>query len=180
MNERALRELDGPMARLADGDRSAFDEVYRLLAAPMRVFCTKILREHTAAEDAAQRALLKVFERASEYDCKRPAIAWALAIAGWECRTALRQQKRQRIGPEAAAYEVIDGASGPEEALVDADLLTSALASLEQLSAADQQTLAQAFAEQSAAEAEGPTFRKRKQRALERLRSTWRRLYEHD
>ena len=39
----------------------------------------------------SQAAMMKILERAGEYDKQRPAVPWALGIAGWECRTLLKR-----------------------------------------------------------------------------------------
>lgn len=63
----------------------------------------------------------KILERPADYDAKRPALPWALAIAGWECRTLHRTQKRRREDPEQAV-----GGTGHVD--VEADILARDLA----------------------------------------------------
>src|SRR4051812_36910792 len=91
------------MRRLADGDRSAFEPVYASLWAPLRAFCRRALPADDA-DDAAQHALLKVFDRASSFEPERDALTWALALAAWECRTLRKRRMRAReVGVEAAS-----------------------------------------------------------------------------
>ena len=166
------------MTRLGDGDRSAFDEVFRTLWPRVLAFCVHVLSGrtgHADSEDVAQRALLKVFERASEYDSSKPAISWVLAIAGWECRTALKSQSRRKESPQEAIASRADERATPEECILHLDFLASLETILVELSPADRATLATAFEQESSESASGPSFRKRKQRALERLRQAWRR-----
>src|SRR5436190_20458326 len=80
-------ELDALMARLADGDRSVFTLVFKRLWPPTLRLCNSLLRHEADASDAAQQAMQKVLERASDYDPQRPALPWALTVAAWECRT---------------------------------------------------------------------------------------------
>jgi RNA polymerase sigma-70 factor (ECF subfamily) len=115
----------------------------------------------------------KILVRASDYDPTRPALPWALAIAGWECRTLGRQRSRRRevTGvPEHAAE------APAEEELTRRDLVQAALGAMDQLSATDQETLMATFWDQ-AAEVTGATLRKRRERAIGRLRDAFRRLY---
>src|SRR5258708_5693190 len=65
------------MVRLADGDRSAFSPLYKLLWPVLRAFVHGQLPP-SDAEDVAQDALLKVFASASRFDPARDALAWAL------------------------------------------------------------------------------------------------------
>src|SRR5260221_8860872 len=156
-------ELDALMARLADGDRSAFTPVFRTLWTPMLRFCRTLARSDADAADAAQAAMEKILERASDYDRARPAMPWALAIAGWECRTLLRRSSRRREAPEDAAPEPAQ--EFPEEAMVHRDLARAALDALGELSPEDRETLIATFTEE-AASVSGATLRKRRQRAL--------------
>jgi RNA polymerase sigma-70 factor, ECF subfamily len=166
-------ELDVLMARLADGDRSAFTPVFERLWAPTLRLCTSVLKNDADAADAAQQAMTKILERASDYDPVRPALPWALGIAGWECRTTLRRRTRRRESPAEALPEA--ATPGFEDDLQDADLARAALQALGQLSDADRSTLEASFWE--TAPASGPTMRKRRERALVRLRDAMRRLY---
>lgn len=170
-------ELDALMARLADGDRSAFTPVFRALWTPMLRFCRTLARNDADASDAAQAAMQKILERANDYDAKRPAMPWAFAIAGWECRTLLRKNARRRETREDAAPEPVQEL--PEEEFVQRDLVRAALEALGELSPDDRETLVATFSEE-AASVSGATLRKRRQRALERLRNAFRRLYGLD
>src|SRR6187549_2229779 len=88
--------LDAALARVADGDRSAFAEVFAALHGPIERLCRSMLKSDADAADASQEALCKILERASDYDRSRAALPWALAIAAWECRTILRKRMRRR------------------------------------------------------------------------------------
>jgi len=80
-------DIDGLMARLAEGDRSVFTLVFTRLWEPTLRLCQSLLKNEADASDAAQEAMQKILERAGDYDSSRPAMPWALAIAAWECRT---------------------------------------------------------------------------------------------
>src|SRR5882724_3572238 len=121
-------ELDALMARLADGDRSAFTPVFRALWTPMLRFCRTLAKSDADAADAAQAAMQKILERANDYDKRRPAMPWAFAIAGWECRTLLRKSSRRRETPEDSAPEPVHELA--EEDFVQRDLVRAALEAL--------------------------------------------------
>ncbi len=167
-------ELNALMARLADGDRSVFTLVFRRLWPPTLRLCHSLLRHEADASDAAQLAMQKVLERASDYDPRRPALPWALAIAAWECRTIRRRQGRRREVPAEAAGDI--AGADTEDELVDRALTRAAITALGELSDADRDTLLATFWDE-AASTSGATLRKRRERALARLRDTWRRLY---
>ncbi|HUJ26393.1 MAG TPA: sigma-70 family RNA polymerase sigma factor [Myxococcales bacterium] len=161
------------MVRLADGDRSAFRPAFAMLWPQLRTFSVRLAGE-ADGEDAAQAALLRVFARAGEYDRDRDALAWALGIAAWECRT-LRKRRERRREQLALALDVADaaaaGASSPEDAAVERELREAAESILGTLRPIDIETIAAAA---SGRRAQGATFRKRLERALARFRLAWR------
>jgi RNA polymerase sigma-70 factor (ECF subfamily) len=166
--------LDPLLARLADGDRSVFREVFRRLWPPTLRLCVSLVKHEADGADAAQQAMVKILERASDYDRERPALPWALAIAAWECRTLNRWRARRREAPVDSADRAL--AVEAEHELVNRDLLRAALTSLGELSEIDRETLLATFWEEDSSTS-GATLRKRRERALERLRLKFRRLY---
>ena len=174
--------LDALMARLADGDRAVFSRVFERIHGPIQRLCFSLLKHEADAADVTQEAMQKIFQRASDYDSTRPAMPWALAIAGWECRTLLRKRGRRREAPETDAPETGDtqrAGSEPEDDIVQRDLTDAAMNALGQLSDADRETLVATFWDE-AASVSGATLRKRRERAIDRLRGTFRRLYGLD
>jgi RNA polymerase sigma-70 factor (ECF subfamily) len=171
------RDLDALMARLADGDRSAFTPVFKALWAPTLHMCTGMLGNDADAADAAQQAMEKILERANDYDARRPALPWAMAIAAWECRTIRRRAVRRREVPEEVASE--PSTAHGEDDIVLRDLAAAAQEAVGTLSEADRAALVATFREE-AASVSGATLRKRRERALTRLRTAFRRLYGLD
>lgn len=153
------RPLDALVARLADGDRSAFDPVYDAVEPQVRGVCRRLLGDGPDADDAVQQALIRVFERVSDWDPARgPALGWVLTTAAWEARTLRRRNVRRREAPleaEPAAVEVRE----PLE-----DVVRAVAATLDPI---DRDALLTALAGERPA---GATFRKRLQRAIGRVR----------
>ena len=170
-------EIEALLARLADGDRSAFPLVFKQLWVPVNRFCWSMLKHEADAADAAQQAMTKIFERASDYDPKRPAMPWALAIAAWECRTLQRKRFRRRESPEDSAAEPADERA--ESDIIRRDLTQAALTAMSELPETDRETLLATFLDETATVG-GATLRKRRERALDRLRTSFRRLYGLD
>jgi RNA polymerase sigma-70 factor (ECF subfamily) len=170
-------QLDALMARLADGERAVFARVFELLWSPLYRLCTSLLKHDADATDAAQEAMQKILERASDYDRKRPAMPWAMAIAGWECRTIARKRMRRGEVAEQGVRERVE--RNTEDELVERNLMEAAITALGELSDTDRETLIATFWDESAS-VTGAALRKRRERAVHRLRSTWRRLYGLD
>ncbi|MCB9760084.1 MAG: sigma-70 family RNA polymerase sigma factor [Alphaproteobacteria bacterium] len=163
-----LREALG---RLAAGDRSAFHPVYATAWPVVRAFVGRVLADDPSADDVAQTALLRVFERASCYDPDRDAIPWILGVAWHETRTHRRRQQRRQEVPQLP--ERTAPGPDPEAVLLKAELLDALDAALGRLSPADQQALLASVGLAERPAIQPATFRKRVQRALTRLRVTW-------
>jgi RNA polymerase sigma-70 factor, ECF subfamily len=177
MQECSDLQLSRDFARLAAGDRSAVTVVFRALWPRLHNFCQRLLGNAHDADDAAQRALEKVFAQAAEFDQARSVTAWALTIALWECRTLRRQTARRRA--EAMETEIAGLQPSPEEAFEGEELKGALEAAIVQLSESDQAILRSVLGSDDAdARALGSTFRKQKQRALIRLKQAMKRLYD--
>lgn len=167
-SEHAVQQL---MVRLADGDRTAFDPLYRALWPIVRRFASRVLAGSPDAEDAAQGALVKVFARASEFDPERSALAWVLGVTAYECRT-LRKRRARRREHALTGVAPPDPGAGPEASAIARDLEQAMLEVLGALRPADLETL-RAVLDGERPPLPQPTFRKRVERAFARLRAAW-------
>jgi RNA polymerase sigma factor (sigma-70 family) len=175
--ERQEREaLQRQLVQLADGDRDAFHPLFVQLWPLLRGFAARCL-PWAEAEDAAQSALLRVFSRCAEFDRERDALAWVLGITAYEIRTARRRQQRRREQPIDDRREEPDQQRSPEQEAVSTDLARAVNEALAKLPAATADTLL-AYARGERPDLPGPTFRKRVERALGRLREAWRLSHE--
>lgn len=174
-----LEDLDRQMALLAEGDRSAIEPLFRALWPVIQACCKRALGDEADADDAAQQAMEKIFNEASRYDRTRRALPWAAAIASWECRTVRRRHQRARTVAMEAAANVASQATTPEDAAIVGELVGAAEIVFGTLSVADREVIEQTFAEEVSerASVSGPTLRKRRERALHRLRDAWRQVY---
>jgi RNA polymerase sigma factor (sigma-70 family) len=159
------------MVRLADGDRSAFQPVFSRAHPVLRQFADRMLAGAPEAEDAAQQALLKVFSRAANFDPGRDALSWMFALTAFECRTL--RKRRERQAEEHRLPEVLSEGN-PESALSELQLLSLAREVLGELRPADAEALRAAWESAPRPALSGAAFRKRVQRAVERLRVAWR------
>lgn len=172
--ERASRErLRDGLAKLASGDRSAFTPVFETLWPLFLGFATRLARDPVAGEEIAQQALVKVFAAAGRFDPERDALSWSLAFVANEARAARRARRHE---PIEAAAEVASAAAGPEREVERKRWAEALAATLTTLAPSDLETLVAALQEDA-----GPrsaAFRKRLQRATQRLRAAWRKRDE--
>jgi len=80
--ERPVDPLAPAMARVAQGDREAFAEVYDALAPKMLGLARAVVRNHAMAEEVVQEVMLEVWRQAARFDPSAGSTsAWALTIA---------------------------------------------------------------------------------------------------
>jgi RNA polymerase sigma factor (sigma-70 family) len=132
------QELDSLMSRLAQGDREAFDPLFRALY-PRAMRLMRVELPSDQAADAAQSALLRLFSRAGEFQAGRPVLPWFYAILANELRTERRRggARRLRFADEKLAADLA-APDDPERAIVERELhdaLARAIASLDDDSA---------------------------------------------
>ena len=174
-------DLTQHMDRLADGDRSAFGPLYAALKPRVHALCRAMLGHEQDAEDAMQQVMEKIFARASTYEQGRPVAPWALGIAAWECRGYRQKRKRRREDALVEEAGELLARNALSEDIARADLQRLALQALHELSATDREVLTATFWDEATlAGVTGATKRKRRERAIERLRVSFRRLYGFD
>jgi len=158
-------QLQRDLRRLADGDRGAAPAVFAALWPPCLELARRALRRDDDAEDAAQAALVKLFAAAPSFDAARSGLGWALALVTWECRTV--RKKRARSKEEVKDVDV--GVESDVDAALDsAKDVEAVVRGFVVLDDADQQTLRALIDGEAAGD---PAARKRRQRALDRLRA---------
>jgi DNA-directed RNA polymerase specialized sigma24 family protein len=170
-------EADEAMARLADGDRRALRLVHDAVRPSMLEAARRILGPGPDAEDATQNALHKLFAQAADFDRARRVVPWAVTLAVFEARTLRRQHQRRKVDAlDTGRFAALaSGGEAAPELLEAAEIVRLVEGLVGALSEADRATLGDVLAENE--EGRGPAFRKRKQRALERLREAWRTLH---
>lgn len=117
----AREALRAAMARLADGDNAALEEVYRATRVKLFGICLRILGDRKEAEDALQDVYVNLWQRADRYDPTRASpIAWLAAFARNRAIDRLRTGKvRQGAVPVEEAAPLADTSPLAEALLID-------------------------------------------------------------
>jgi RNA polymerase sigma-70 factor, ECF subfamily len=116
-----------------------------------------------------------VCARIADFDRSRDAVSWVFGIASYEIMTLRRKQKRRReVFDEASVAEQLDGSALQEEQLITREITLAFEQAVGSLTEEDRLSLGLVAGTSDAA---GPNLRKRKQRALDRLRGIWRQIY---
>ena len=165
------------MARLKDGHRDAAPAVFAALWPVLVRFAERALSDVAAAEEAAQRALVRLFGQIARYDVDRDGLSWAYAVTAWEIRTVRREQARRKQDAWSEGLDRAATSSDPEAEALHREVAVLLSEAMRQLPDIDQTTIDALLTETGPRTALTAALRKRRQRALERLRSIWRDLY---
>lgn len=170
-------ELDLAFAGVADGDRAAFGPVFVGLYPRVRAVCARITGNGADADDAAQAAMMKLFEQAHRYETGRSVIGWALALAVWEARTVARSNQRRsaRASADADLSLLADGAERADDLLADLELRQLLDAAISDLAPNHQSAVEATLRGFIPADATAAAnLRKQRQRAVGQLRDWFR------
>lgn len=171
------KAIHDAMVRLSDGDRTAFPLLVDMLWPVILAFAQRGVRQDADAEDVAQEVFLRICSRIADFDRSRDGLSWAFGIAGYEVMTHRRRVLRRReLHGEALLKEVAHSASLQDQSMLAREIEAALEAALGELSDEDRRSLVSLDSE-TANEAMGATQRKRKQRALARLRDLWRSIH---
>jgi RNA polymerase sigma-70 factor (ECF subfamily) len=100
------------LQRIADGDREAFDVLYRRFVRPVFALALRRLGDRGRAEDATQEAFTSVWRSASSYRIERgPGAPWLYAVA----RNAIVDRTRARSEPPTDVPDEASSEPGPPE-----------------------------------------------------------------
>lgn len=170
------KAIQSAILRLADGDRTAMPGLVEELWPVLLSYAERGMRDHQAAEDIAQEVLLRISSRISELDRRRDPLSWAFGIATFEIMSQRKRRQRRR---ETLAGEQLQeptaSVESVEEAAIQAELHAALMEAVGRLSPDDLEHLG--VGERAPTGPATPANRKRKQRALERLRTLWRSIY---
>ena len=107
------RMTDGELiARVGEGDRNAFELLYRRYARPVFALALRRLGDRGRAEDAVQETFASVWRSAGSYRRERgPGAPWLYAVA----RNAIIDRGRARSEPPTEVPETPSGDAEPAE-----------------------------------------------------------------
>lgn len=166
-------ELDALMARLSDGDRTAFDPLFAALH-PRAVRVARLRVDSQRAQDIAQTALLKVFSRASEFEAGRPVLPWFYAIVANEVRAVTRGAMVRAQVPldadDGRPRDIADVSEDPETRATERELELAVERAIESLDPSSADAIYAVLGRTDRPPLESATFRKRVSRAYARLR----------
>jgi RNA polymerase sigma-70 factor (ECF subfamily) len=177
MDAARRKVIHDAMVRLSDGDRSAFDVLLDALWPVVLAFAQRGLNGSPDAEDVAQEVFVRICARITDFDRSRDGLSWAFGIASYEVMTHRRRLHRRREVQDEPAFTTAADLGASQ---VDLILQRETVRAFEQAVGAlteDDRLALGLVGSASAQEIPMSTLRKRKQRALDRLRGLWRTIH---
>ena len=119
----AREALKAAMARLADGDRAALEQVYSATRVKLFGICLRILGDTKEAEDALQDVYINLWQRADRYDPERASpISWLATFARNRAIDRLRTGKvRGGAVPVDEAAPLADTMPLADDMMIDSE-----------------------------------------------------------
>jgi RNA polymerase sigma-70 factor, ECF subfamily len=105
MRQNPEDDLGQVLRSVAKGDRTAFRRLYVEAGPVLFAICSRILRDRSAAEDAFQEAMLRIWQKSYLYDPARgAAMNWMVTVAR---RVVLDRLPARRAGPVSLTDESV-------------------------------------------------------------------------
>jgi len=141
------QDLDGLLAKCANGDRAAFARLYEASAAKLHGVALRILRREDWAEEVLQECYVSIWAHARDY---RPAMAapmtWMTSIVRNRCLDWLRRPAFEVADVEGTLAESAESPAPQPLALLENATQAQAIARcLGELEAKQRQAIALAF-----------------------------------
>ena len=162
-------ELDALMARLADGDRAAFEPLFVALH-PRALRAARSRVGVSLAPDIAQATLMKLFAHAGDFTPGRAVLPWFYAVLANELRAARRVEAPARAERASDGAELADESEGADEALVRRELEVALVRAVSELDEVSADAIAALLGREERPAVTPQVFRKRVSRAYARLR----------
>ncbi len=110
------------LQRVADGDRTAFQDVYRRTCAKLLGICLRISIDREEAEDVLQEVYVTVWQKAAQFDPSRSSpITWLATMARNRAIDRLRASGRRILTPLDLIEEPADDRAGALDGLLEAE-----------------------------------------------------------
>ena len=130
------------LVRVADGDRAAFETLYRRYVRSVFGLALRRLGDRGRAEDAVQETFAAVWRSAASYRPERgPAAPWLYAVA----RNAVTDRLRARVDTPGELPETASGEAGPPERAESAYVSWRVHRALEELPEPEREVLELAY-----------------------------------
>ena len=127
-------ELAVILGRVAQGDRTAFETLYRATSAKLYGIIVRIVVKRSVADDLLQEVYVKAWQRASDFDASKASpITWLAAIARHRAIDEVRRRKPEAPQDDVEALEIAGDEAHPLDAKARKEELRALMTCLDQL-----------------------------------------------
>ncbi|MDM7459590.1 MAG: sigma-70 family RNA polymerase sigma factor [Paracoccus sp. (in: a-proteobacteria)] len=122
MSDARRTDLERMIARVALGDRNAFDQLYDATSAKLHAVCLSVLKDRPEAEETLQDVYIRIWQNASRYASNGLSpMTWLITIARNRAIDRLRARgSRPNTAPAEMAQDIACETPGPESATIRA------------------------------------------------------------
>lgn len=111
------------LAKIAEGDRAAFSELYLRYQPKLISYCARMLRDDIAqAADIVDDALFDVWRSAGKFAGKSKVSTWIYSITRNKMVSWLRKTREVTLDDERMVLDIVDTAATPEETREQEDM----------------------------------------------------------
>ncbi len=129
--------INGLIARIQSGDKSAFDEFYKLTSPKAYFIALKITQNEHDAEDILQDSYIKALEKLDEMDASQNVMSWFCRIVANKSKNLVKSKKPLVFeGEDENFFEDIPEDKAefcPEESLNQEELRLEVMAAIDEL-----------------------------------------------
>ena len=134
--------LAGLMAQVADGDQTAFAQVYDRLAPAVFGVARRVLRDPAQAEEVAQEVFVEMWRQASRFDGTRGSVrTWAVTISHRRAVDRVRSEQAHRTRHVRTGAVIGLAEPTPEDTAVEREERRRAVGALDSLTDVQREAL---------------------------------------
>ncbi|MCC6640884.1 MAG: sigma-70 family RNA polymerase sigma factor [Deltaproteobacteria bacterium] len=153
--EQALDEADRQvatlLARIAGGDRAAYEALHRRLYPRVYGFVLRRLRDPSLAEETVVDVFVEIWRNAGRFRGESRPATWVFGIAHFKCLAASRAARRSKrsavVATEREILESMADSRDAEEALAARERVSQVKTALEALPSGQREVVELAFVE---------------------------------
>ncbi len=101
-----MNEIEN-IRKILDGNADAYSELVERYHVGLIIYCEQIVKDRDVAEDIAQEAFIKAYEKLGAFDQSKRFSTWLYKIASNKCLDYLRQSRKimRDVDPDTLSYE---------------------------------------------------------------------------
>ncbi len=149
--DEADRQVATLLARVATGDRAAYDALYQRLYPRVYAFVLRRLRDPSLAEETTVEVFFELWKNAGRFRGESRAATWVFGIAHFKCLAASRAARRSKrsavIATESEVLEAFPDRMDPEDALAARERVSQVKVALGMLPEGQREVVELAFVE---------------------------------